>query len=72
MAGATAILTASAIVGKPITFARDIAVAHTFGASRTVDFIILAQIVPTLFMGLFSSGAVLSLPAIARLATEAT
>jgi putative peptidoglycan lipid II flippase len=64
--GATVLLTLAAVVGKPITFGRDVAVAHSFGASSTVDFVILAQIVPMLFVGFVSGGAVLSLPAIYR------
>jgi putative peptidoglycan lipid II flippase len=63
------LLTLAAVVGKPITFGRDIAVAHSFGASRLVDFVILAQIVPMLFVGFVSDGAVLSLPAIFRRAS---
>lgn len=66
LTNATLLLSLAAIIGKPITFGREIAVAQTFGANTVVDFVILAQIIPALFAGLISGGAVLSLPALAR------
>lgn len=63
---ATLILTAAALVGKPITFARDVAVAREFGATSVVDFVILAQLLPAFLVGVVSNGAVLSLPSIFR------
>jgi len=66
LAGATVLLTLAAVVGKPITFGREVTVAHTFGANDLVDFVIIAQFIPVLFAGLIAGGAVLSLPALAR------
>ena len=66
LAGATVLLTLAAVIGKPITFGREVTVAHTFGANEIVDFVIIAQLLPALFAGLVAGGAVLSLPALAR------
>ncbi|HZE15494.1 MAG TPA: lipid II flippase MurJ, partial [Mycobacterium sp.] len=66
LAGATAFLTLAAVIGKPITFGREVTVAHTFGANEVVDFVIITQFIPVLFAGLISGGAALSLPALSR------
>jgi peptidoglycan biosynthesis protein MviN/MurJ (putative lipid II flippase) len=41
-------------------------VARTFGANGVVDFVILAQLLPVLFVGVVSSGVVLTLPSLFR------
>src|SRR2546423_1341239 len=67
---ATVLLSLASILGKPVTVAVDIAVAHAFGADRNVDFVVLAMVVPMLFVGFVSSGTVLSLPGVLRKAEE--
>jgi putative peptidoglycan lipid II flippase len=66
LVSATGVLTLAAIVGKPITFAREIAVARTFGASAGVDFVLLAQLVPLVLVTLVSQGVVYALPSAFR------
>lgn len=66
LAPAVLLLSASAVVGKPITLLRDVVVARTFGADSVVDFVILGQLLPVLFVGVVSSGVGLTLPSIFR------
>lgn len=66
LASASAILVAAAVVGKPISFLRDVAIAREFGATSVVDYVILAQLLPLASVSVVSAGLTLALPHIFR------
>jgi peptidoglycan biosynthesis protein MviN/MurJ (putative lipid II flippase) len=66
IASATALLTAAALIGKPVTFARDLTVARHFGATSAVDFVVFAQIAPLFLVNIVSDAVIYRLPSIVR------
>ena len=70
--GGTAVLAIATLLGKFITLLRDASVAAEFGATRTSDELMLAQLYPAIICGVAAGAVALALPPAVEMARKRT